>query len=41
MTTRISTDKAKKILRDGKIRGKSLSPKQKGFFGTRARKEKR
>lgn len=32
-TTDISPGKAKKILRDGKVRGKELTPAQKGFFG--------
>ena len=29
----VSAGKAKKILRHGKVRGKSLSKKQKGLFG--------
>ncbi len=38
--------KAKKILRHGKVRGKKLTKRQKGFFGARAggaavKKEKR
>lgn len=31
----VSKDKAKKILRDGSVRGKKLTSKQKGFFGAR------
>ncbi len=31
--------KAKKILRHGKIRGKAITKKQKGFFGARAGKK--
>lgn len=31
-----SKAKAKKILRDGSVRGKALTKKQKGFFGARA-----
>lgn len=34
----ISSTKARKILRDKKIRGKLLSKKQKGFFGARISK---
>ena len=29
----ISKAKAKKMLKDGKVRGKKLTKKQKGFFG--------
>ena len=32
----VSQDKAKEILRHGEVHGKSLSKKQKGFFGARA-----
>ncbi len=32
----VSTVKAKKILRDGEVRGKPLTTPQKGFFGARA-----
>jgi hypothetical protein len=32
----VSKAKAKKILKDGKVHGKSLSRKQRGFFGARA-----
>ena len=32
----VTKAKAKKILRDGTIRGKSLTKKQRGFFGARA-----
>lgn len=32
----VTSAKAKKILRDGKIKGKKLTPKQRRFFGARA-----
>lgn len=32
----VSKEKAKEILRDGSIRGKKLTKKQRGFFGARA-----
>ncbi len=32
----VTKEKAKKILREGRIRGKPLTKKQKGFFGARA-----
>jgi len=32
---KVSKSKARKILRDGKIGGKKLTKKQKGFFGAR------
>ncbi len=32
----VTKAKAKKILRHGKVRGKKLTKKQKGFFGARA-----
>lgn len=32
----VSRSKAKKILKDGKIRGKKLTKPQRGFFGARA-----
>jgi len=32
----VSKTKAKEILRHGKVHGKSLTDKQKGFFGARA-----
>jgi len=32
----VTKTKAKKILKEGKIGGKSLSKKQKGFFGAKA-----
>ncbi len=32
----LSATKAKKILKDGKVRGKKLSPKQRRFMGARA-----
>lgn len=33
---KLTKAKAKLILREGKIRGKKLTPAQKGFFGARA-----
>ena len=33
---KVTQKKAKKILRHGKVRGKKLTGKQKGFFGARA-----
>lgn len=33
---KLTKSKAKKILREGKIRGKKLTKKQRGFFGARA-----
>jgi len=33
---KLSKEKAKKILREGKIRGRKLTEKQKRFFGARA-----
>lgn len=33
MAKALSSDKAKKILKDGSIKGNPLSKKQKGFFG--------
>ena len=33
MGKRMTAAKAKKILRDGKIRGKKLTKKQRGYFG--------
>ncbi len=36
MAKRLTRKKAKKILRHGSVRGKSLTRKQKGFFGARA-----
>ncbi len=35
----ISKIKAKKILRDGSIKGRSLTRKQRGFFGARSGKK--
>ena len=32
----LSVNKAKKILKEGVVHGKTLTPKQKGFFGARA-----
>lgn len=36
---KVSSDKAKKILKDGSVRGHPLSKKQKGFFGLIAGKD--
>lgn len=33
---KVSKRKAKKILRHGRVRGKKLTKKQRGFFGARA-----
>ena len=33
---KLTETKARKILRDGEIRGKALTKKQRGFFGSRA-----
>ena len=33
---RLSPTKARKILHDGSVRGKPLTPKQRGLFGARA-----
>lgn len=33
---KLTKKKAKKILRHGKVRGKKLTKKQRGFFGVRA-----
>lgn len=38
---KLTKAKAKKILRDGSVRGKRLTKKQKGFFGARAGGAKR
>ena len=35
-TGNVSKTKAKKIIRHGKVRGKKLSKKQRGFFGAKA-----
>jgi hypothetical protein len=32
----VSPEKAKTILKDDEVRGKELTPKQRGFFGARA-----
>jgi hypothetical protein len=32
----VKPEKAKKILKDGEVRGKPLTGKQEGFFGARA-----
>lgn len=37
---KLTKTKAKKILRDGKVRGKSLTKKQRGFFGAKAGRKK-
>ena len=36
MPHKVTKKKAKKILKHGKIRGKKLTKKQKGYFGARA-----
>lgn len=36
MARKLTRAKAKQILREGEIGGKSLTRKQKGFFGARA-----
>ena len=36
MPHKLTKTKAKKILKHGKVRGKKLTKKQKGFFGARA-----
>lgn len=36
MPSHTPKEKAKKILRDGSVRGKPLTKPQKGFFGARA-----
>jgi hypothetical protein len=33
---KLTRAKAKKILKEGKVHGKSLTKKQKGFFGARS-----
>jgi len=33
VAAKLNKNKAKKILRDGQVKGKKLSKKQKGFFG--------
>lgn len=38
---KLTRAKAKKILREGSVRGKKLTKKQKGFFGARAGGAKR
>ena len=38
---KLTKAKAKKILRDGAIRGKKLTKKQRGFFGARSAGKKR
>jgi hypothetical protein len=32
----VGKEKAKEIMRHGEVRGRELTPKQKGFFGARA-----
>lgn len=39
MAKKVSKFKARKILRDGVIRGKRLTKRQRGFFGARAGKK--
>lgn len=41
MAKKLTKTKARKILRDGKIRGKKLTKKQRGFFGARASGKRR
>lgn len=36
MSKNLTKTKARKILKDGTIRGKKLTKKQRGFFGARA-----
>ncbi|MHC4639172.1 MAG: hypothetical protein ACYTBV_16975 [Planctomycetota bacterium] len=36
MAKKLTKHKARKILRHGKVHGKTLTKKQKGFFGARA-----
>ena len=38
MAKKLSKTKARKILKDGKVHGKKLTKKQRGFFGARAGK---
>lgn len=40
-STSLSHEKAKKILKDGTVRGKKITPKQRGFFGAVAGKGKK
>ena len=40
-TASVSHEKAKEILKHGKVRGKNLTPAQKGFFGAVAGKGKK
>lgn len=37
MAKKLSKEKAKKILSDGKVRGKPLTEKQRRFFGARSK----
>jgi len=37
----VTKKKAKKILKDGSVRGKKLTKKQRGFFGAKAAGKKR
>ena len=41
MAKKLTAAKARKILRDGSVRGKRLTKKQRGFFGARAAKKRR
>jgi len=36
MAKKLTSDKAKEILKHGKVHGKKLTKKQRGFFGARA-----
>ena len=40
-SSKINPTKARKILRDGKVRGKPLSKPQRGLFGAAAGRKKR
>jgi len=37
MAKRLTATKARKILKDGKVRGHKLTKKQRGFFGARVK----
>ncbi len=39
--SKVSPEKAKKILKDGSVRGHELTPKQRGFFGAVAGRGKK
>ena len=36
---KLTKTKAKKILKDGSVRGKKLTKKQRGFFGAKSKKK--